>query len=84
MHEHLEAIRVPFCMGVGGSLDVLSGGVKRAPEFFQRTGTEFLYRLLREPWRWRRQSVLLTFGLRVLLRAFVIRSSKVLIGRQQE
>jgi N-acetylglucosaminyldiphosphoundecaprenol N-acetyl-beta-D-mannosaminyltransferase len=84
LHEHLEAIQVPFCMGVGGSFDVLSGNVKRAPEFFQRTGTEFLYRLVREPWRWRRQSVLLAFGLQVLLKAFVTRSSRVLIGRRRE
>ncbi len=80
LHEHLEAIRVPFCMGVGGSLDVLSGDVKRAPEFFQRTGTEFLYRLIREPWRWRRQSVLLAFGLRVLIQALATRGSKTLVG----
>jgi N-acetylglucosaminyldiphosphoundecaprenol N-acetyl-beta-D-mannosaminyltransferase len=84
LHEHLEAIRVPFCMGVGGSLDVLSGEVKRAPEFFQRTGTEFLYRLIREPWRWRRQSVLLAFGLQALRQAFVTRSSRVLSGRRRE
>ncbi len=82
LHEHLEAIRVPFCMGVGGSFDVLSGDVKRAPEFFQRTGTEFLYRLIREPRRWRRQSVLLAFGLRVLARAFVTRACNVLLGNR--
>jgi N-acetylglucosaminyldiphosphoundecaprenol N-acetyl-beta-D-mannosaminyltransferase len=79
LSEHLEAIRVPFCMGVGGSFDVLSGEVKRAPEFFQRTGTEFLYRLLREPWRWRRQSVLLAFGVRVLVKAFATRGFRVLV-----
>jgi N-acetylglucosaminyldiphosphoundecaprenol N-acetyl-beta-D-mannosaminyltransferase len=79
LHDHLEAIQVPFCMGVGGSFDVLAGHVKRAPEFFQRTGTEFLYRLIREPWRWRRQSVLLAFGARVLIKALATRGPKALV-----
>ncbi|MCL5279663.1 MAG: WecB/TagA/CpsF family glycosyltransferase [Planctomycetes bacterium] len=82
LSEHLEAIQVPFCMGVGGSFDVLSGQVKRAPEFFRRTGTEFLYRLLCEPWRWRRQSVLLAFGVKVLLEAVVTRCPKALFRRR--
>ncbi len=38
-------IETPFCMGVGGSFDVVSGNVKRAPRLFQKTGTEFLYRV---------------------------------------
>jgi N-acetylglucosaminyldiphosphoundecaprenol N-acetyl-beta-D-mannosaminyltransferase len=74
--EHLEAIDVPFCMGVGGSLDVLTGNVKRAPEFFQRTGTEFLYRLIREPWRWRRQTVLLGFAARAFVEALSRRGAR--------
>jgi N-acetylglucosaminyldiphosphoundecaprenol N-acetyl-beta-D-mannosaminyltransferase len=85
LSEHLEAIHVPFCMGVGGSFDVLSGHVKRAPEFFQRTGTEFLYRLIREPWRWRRQSVLLAFGVKVLFEALATRGPKALFrGRSSD
>ncbi len=38
-------------MGVGGSFDVLSGSKRRAPAFFVRTNTEWLYRILREPSR---------------------------------
>jgi N-acetylglucosaminyldiphosphoundecaprenol N-acetyl-beta-D-mannosaminyltransferase len=74
---HLDSLEVPFCMGVGGSLDVLTGTVKRAPMLCQRTGTEFLYRLVCEPWRWRRQSVLPGFGLRVLLAAVTNRGLRV-------
>ncbi len=74
LDEHLDAIDAPVCMGVGGSLDVLSGHVKRAPTLCQRTGTEFLYRLVCEPRRWRRQSVLPGFGLRVLREAFRTRA----------
>lgn len=42
------------CMGTGGSFDVLAGKVKRAPRLWQRLGLEWLYRLVQEPWRWRR------------------------------
>lgn len=41
--------------GVGGSFDVFSGTVKRAPAFFRKTGTEWLYRLLSNPTRLKRQ-----------------------------
>lgn len=44
-----------FALGVGGSFDHLSGLARRAPEWMQRIGLEWLYRLLREPRRlWRR------------------------------
>jgi N-acetylglucosaminyldiphosphoundecaprenol N-acetyl-beta-D-mannosaminyltransferase len=53
--EHLEALSVPFVMGVGGSFDVLAGKVRRAPVWVQRLGGEWLYRLLQEPGRmWKR------------------------------
>ncbi|MBE0534670.1 MAG: WecB/TagA/CpsF family glycosyltransferase [Phycisphaerae bacterium] len=67
--EHSDALEVPFRMGVGGSFDVLTGRVKRAPAFFQRTGTEFLYRLICEPKRWRRQCKLPGFAARVAIEA---------------
>lgn len=42
---------VPFAFGVGGSLDVLAGDRRRAPEWMQGAGLEWLYRLLQEPRR---------------------------------
>ncbi len=49
---------VPVCHGVGGSLDVVAGQVKRAPETWQRLGLEWLYRVKQEPARlWRRYLV---------------------------
>ncbi|NLE77528.1 MAG: WecB/TagA/CpsF family glycosyltransferase [Chloroflexi bacterium] len=45
-------------MGVGGSFDFLAGVVPRAPLWMQRRGVEWLYRLLRQPWRWRRMLAL--------------------------
>lgn len=41
-------------IGVGGALDFAAGKVPRAPRWMQRAGLEWLFRLLREPWRWRR------------------------------
>ena len=41
-------------MGVGGSLDVLAKDIRRAPQWVQRWGWEWLYRAWQEPWRWKR------------------------------
>lgn len=64
--EHRDAIDAPFCMGVGGTFDVVSGKAKWAPAWCRKTGTEWLYRLIREPKRWRRQLVLPKFVWAVL------------------
>lgn len=53
-------------IGVGGSFDALAGVVPRAPKLFQDLRLEWLYRLGKEPWRWRRQSVLPRFVVKVL------------------
>lgn len=53
-------------IGVGGSFDVLAGNVERAPVAFQRAGLEWLYRLVKEPSRWRRQLALPQFAAAVL------------------
>jgi N-acetylglucosaminyldiphosphoundecaprenol N-acetyl-beta-D-mannosaminyltransferase len=64
--ENQAAIEASFCMGVGGTFDVVSGTIKRAPKVFRKTGTEFLYRLISEPKRWRRQTALPLFMFSVL------------------
>ena len=51
IYENRDLLPVKIAMGVGGSLDVLSNRVKRAPEFFQKSGLEWLYRLIKEPKR---------------------------------
>ena len=61
--ERLGRVRV--CQGIGGTLDVLAGIVKRAPDFYCRLGLEWLYRLLSEPRRLGRQKVLPVFAWRV-------------------
>jgi len=54
-------LNVRVAMGVGGAFDYLSGRVKRAPQWIQNLGLEWLYRLCHEPWRWKRQLRLLKF-----------------------
>jgi N-acetylglucosaminyldiphosphoundecaprenol N-acetyl-beta-D-mannosaminyltransferase len=54
-------------IGVGGSFDVWVGNVRRAPLAFRRMHLEWLYRLLKEPWRARRMaSALPPFALQVM------------------
>jgi N-acetylglucosaminyldiphosphoundecaprenol N-acetyl-beta-D-mannosaminyltransferase len=55
LNEHLDALGVPFVMGVGGAFDVIAGEVARAPRCLQRIGFEWAWRLGQEPGRmWRR------------------------------
>lgn len=48
------ALQVRLAMGVGGVFDYLTGRVPLAPAWMRRSGLEWLYRLLRQPRRWRR------------------------------
>ncbi len=58
--DQLHTVRV--CQGIGGTLDVLAGTVKRAPQLFCRTGLEWLFRLISEPSRLKRQMILPLFA----------------------
>ena len=51
LKRHLPATGCAVGMGVGGSLDYLSGRVRRAPGWLRRLGLEWAFRLLRQPWR---------------------------------
>jgi N-acetylglucosaminyldiphosphoundecaprenol N-acetyl-beta-D-mannosaminyltransferase len=55
---------VPVMIGIGGTLDFIAGETKRAPEWMQKSGLEWVFRLAQEPRRlWRRYVVDLTaFG----------------------
>ncbi|MEX0648875.1 MAG: WecB/TagA/CpsF family glycosyltransferase [Balneolaceae bacterium] len=68
IHENLK--KLPNCkliIGVGGSFDFIAGSAKRAPDWLCRSGLEWMYRLIREPSRWRRMIKLPLFALNVLL-----------------
>ena len=58
MARWAEIMQVPVVHGVGGSFDVMAGKVERAPEFWQKNGLEWLYRVKQEPGRlWKRYLV---------------------------
>ncbi len=60
--ENQAAIGVPVAIGVGGAFDFLAGRIRRAPRWMQRIGLEWLYRLARQPARWRRMTALPRFA----------------------
>lgn len=70
LHENKNRLKVPVCMCVGGSFDVVAGHKRRAPYFFQKVGLEWLFRLFSEPFRIRRQIVLPRFLFLILCDAF--------------
>jgi N-acetylglucosaminyldiphosphoundecaprenol N-acetyl-beta-D-mannosaminyltransferase len=61
IRRHLQTMQVPVCIGVGGSFDVYSGRLKRAPLWVQRMGMEWFYRALIEPKRFVRLLILPKF-----------------------
>jgi N-acetylglucosaminyldiphosphoundecaprenol N-acetyl-beta-D-mannosaminyltransferase len=65
----LESVKV--AIGVGGVLDQLAGVQRVPPQVVHRIGLEWLWRLLNEPARWRRQRVLPLFALLVLRERFL-------------
>ncbi|MCA1031416.1 WecB/TagA/CpsF family glycosyltransferase [Bacillus timonensis] len=64
--EHMDIVTPYVFQGVGGSYDVISGNLKRAPEMYQKLGLEWFYRLMKEPWRWKRQLILPKFLVEVM------------------
>ncbi|MFB5763517.1 WecB/TagA/CpsF family glycosyltransferase [Paenibacillus medicaginis] len=55
IYQHYETYRAPVSIGVGATFDFLSGSVKRAPDFMQKSGFEWFWRLSQEPRRlWKR------------------------------
>ena len=68
MKNNLGRLTVKVCQGIGGTLDVISGEVKRAPKLFILLNLEWLYRLLVQPARIFRQTALPRFAWQVLRR----------------
>ena len=63
--RYSNQLQVKIIQGIGGSLDAITGHVKRAPLVWRRFNLEWLYRLLNDPRRWRRQLLLPKFALLV-------------------
>lgn len=64
--ERRGELPAAVAIGVGGAFDFVAGVARRAPAWVQRIGLEWLYRLAREPWRWRRMARLPAFAWLVL------------------
>ena len=54
IQECKEKYPIGIYIGVGGSFDVWSGNVERAPEIYQKLGLEWLYRTISQPERFKR------------------------------
>lgn len=68
MRAHAGSLEAGLMIGAGGSMDVFAGTVQRAPEFWQKAGLEWLYRLMKEPRRIGRMMKLPKFMLLVMAR----------------
>lgn len=66
INDHLEELEIGLAIGNGGTMDILSGNSKRAPEIYQKLGLEWFYRLIKEPSRIKRQLLLPKFILHVI------------------
>lgn len=67
IHENISKLPVRIAMGVGGAFDYFSGSIPRAPRLLRVVGLEWLFRLIRQPWRAKRQLALIKFICLVLL-----------------
>ncbi len=67
INSHMDNLGVKVAIGNGGVIDILAGRAKRAPEIFIKLGLEWLYRLISDPSRIKRQIVLPLFLIRVML-----------------
>lgn len=70
IYKNLPSLPVKAAMGVGGAFDYLSGTVTRAPFIVRYLGMEWLFRLFRQPWRWKRQLALINFVFLVFKKRF--------------
>lgn len=68
--ENLPKLPIKAAIGVGGAFDFLSGRVRRAPSWMRKLGLEWLFRLIVQPWRFKRQLALFTFIRLVLKEKF--------------
>ncbi|NCU17689.1 WecB/TagA/CpsF family glycosyltransferase [Pallidibacillus pasinlerensis] len=68
IEKHMDKFQKGLFMGVGGSFDVWAGEVKRAPEVWIKLNLEWLYRLLKQPTRFKRMLVLPQFLVKVMVK----------------
>jgi len=62
LYDHRDKLKGMVCASVGGAFNYLSGTIRRPPLFIRKIGMEWLWRLITQPWRWRRQLRLIKSG----------------------
>lgn len=72
IYENLNRLPVKVAIGVGGAFDFVGGKIRRAPVFLQKVGLEWLFRLILQPWRVKRQLSLISFVYLVIKDRFKI------------
>jgi N-acetylglucosaminyldiphosphoundecaprenol N-acetyl-beta-D-mannosaminyltransferase len=78
IYENLNRLPVKVAIGVGGAFDFVSGKVRRAPVLLQKAGLEWLFRLIIQPWRIKRQFSLISFIYLIIKERFKVISVKPL------
>jgi N-acetylglucosaminyldiphosphoundecaprenol N-acetyl-beta-D-mannosaminyltransferase len=73
IYKNLPQIDTKVAVGVGGAFDFISGKVRRAPVWVRRLGLEWLFRLIIQPWRIKRQIELPKFVFLVLMERIGLR-----------
>ena len=68
--EYGDRLNIKLIQGIGGTLDTITGHVKRAPLIWQKLGLEWFYRLLKQPSRIKRQWCRPLFAFKVLKQKF--------------
>jgi N-acetylglucosaminyldiphosphoundecaprenol N-acetyl-beta-D-mannosaminyltransferase len=61
IYKYRDKLKVKIAIGCGGGIDIISGAAKRAPEFYQKAGLEWFYRLIKQPSRFMRMTKLPKF-----------------------
>lgn len=80
LNKWMKTMEVPFCMGVGGSFDIMAGKTTRAPGWMQNSGLEWFYRVLQEPRRmWKRYAKTNPVFIMMVVRELIQRDIKKIL-----
>lgn len=82
LHRNRNRLQVPVSIGIGGTFEFIVGTVRRAPPWIQKTGFEWLFRIIQDPKRlWKRYFVgFFKFGLMVLPAIMYDRYRRMVMG----
>jgi len=68
--KNLKNGKIKLTMGIGGGFDFLTENQKRAPIWMRKAGLEWLWRFIRQPWRWKRiWNAVIVFPIKIIFNA---------------